>query len=282
MTVPTDHSGDRMRIRPSIWVALAVVLADVAWTTALMLSSGLAYADIGKSAGNVVRMALVPLAVGVVLLTAFLVFARWDHVWRDPVRLPTTPAMKVAMVVFVTAVVVRFAGAGWGRIPLDLLVAVLALGVLVGYVEEILFRGIFLRAMRQGGRSEARAVVWTAVAFGLFHLPNIVLGQGWLGLLQVVVATFTGAMLYAFRRQWAFILPAMIAHGLWDVSTFLTGGNTAAWLAVASLPLMLISATAGLAVLVSVWRRDQGLVAIPSDRSSVAGAGAGPVDVERG
>lgn len=278
MSASVDRHVPRFRIRPSVWVAIAVVLADMAWTTGITLTSDLAYADIGKSAANVLRMAVLPLAVGTVLLTAFLVFARWDHVWRDPRKLPTTPAMKVAMVVFVTAVVLRFAGAGWAQIPLDLLLAVLALGVLVGYVEEILFRGIFLRAMREGGRTEARAALWTAVAFGLFHLPNVFLGQGWLGLVQVVLATFTGATLYAFRRQSAFILPAMIAHGVWDVSTFLTGSNTARWLTVASLPLLVVPAAAGVAVLLSVWRRDQGQVAIPAVPSSVAGAEAGRVD----
>lgn len=278
MSASVDRHVPRFRIRPSVWVAIAVVLADMAWTTGITLTSDLAYADIGKSAANVLRMAVLPLAVGTVLLTAFLVFARWDHVWRDPRKLPTTPAMKVAMVVFVTAVVLRFAGAGWAQIPLDLLLAVLALGVLVGYVEEILFRGIFLRAMREGGRTEARAALWTAVAFGLFHLPNVFLGQGWLGLVQVVLATFTGATLYAFRRQSAFILPAMIAHGVWDVSTFLTGSNTAMWLTVASLPLLVVPAAAGVAVLLSVWRRDQGQVAIPAVPSSVAGAEAGRVD----
>lgn len=278
MSASVDRHVPRFRIRPSVWVAIAVVLADMAWTTGITLTSDLAYADIGKSAANVLRMAVLPLAVGTVLLTAFLVFARWDHVWRDPRKLPTTPAMKVAMVVFVTAVVLRFAGAGWAQIPLDLLLAVLALGVLVGYVEEILFRGIFLRAMREGGRTEARAALWTAVAFGLFHLPNVFLGQGWLGLVQVVLATFTGATLYAFRRQSAFILPAMIAHGVWDVSTFLTGSNTAMWLTVASLPLLVVPAAAGVAVLFSVWRRDQGQVAIPAVPSSVAGAEAGRVD----
>lgn len=275
MSVSTDRHGARFRIRPSVWVAIAVVLADIAWTTGITLSSGLAYADIAKSAANVVRMAVVPLAVGVVLLTAFVVFARWDHVWRDPVKLPVSRSMKVAMVAFATAVVLRFAGAGWGQIPIDLLLAVLALGVLVGYVEEILFRGIFLRAMREGGRSEAKAAVWTAVAFGLFHLPNVFLGQGWLGLLQVVLATFTGATLYAFRRQSGFILPAMVAHGLWDVSTFLTGSNTAWWLTIASLPLLVVPAAAGLAVLVSVWRRDQDLVAIPAVPPAVPAAEVG-------
>ncbi|MGB7961884.1 MAG: CPBP family intramembrane glutamic endopeptidase [Propionicimonas sp.] len=279
MTDPTARLGVRDWFRPTVWVAIVVVLADIAWTTALSLSTGLQYADIAKSAGNVIRMAVVPLGVGAILLTAFLMFARWDHVWRDPRRLPTTPAMKVAMVVFVTAIVLRFAGTGWSEIRTDLLLAVLALGVLVGYVEEILFRGIFLRAMRQGGRSEARAAVWTAVVFGLFHLPNVFLGQGWLGLLQVVVATLTGATLYAFRRQWAFILPAMIAHGVWDISTFLSGGKTAAWLTVLSLPMLLVPAAAGVAVLVSVWRRDQAVVAIPVNTPPKAAVDADPMEV---
>ncbi|HEX3224001.1 MAG TPA: CPBP family intramembrane glutamic endopeptidase [Nocardioides sp.] len=60
--------------------------------------------------------------------------------------------------------------------------AIVAAGVLVGFAEEMVFRGIFLRAMRAGARPEGQAALWTAVAFGLFHLPNVFLGTGLLGL----------------------------------------------------------------------------------------------------
>jgi hypothetical protein len=116
MSVSSDRHGSRVRIRPSVWVAIAVVLADVAWTTGITLTSGLAYADIDKSAPNVVRMAVLPLAVGTVLLTPFLVFARWDHVSRDPRRLPTTPAWRRDQgLMAIPAVPSTVAGAG----PLD-------------------------------------------------------------------------------------------------------------------------------------------------------------------
>ena len=133
--------------------------------------------------------------------------------------------MKVAMAFFVLAIVVRLLGVDWGSTGIALLLEVLATGVLVGFAEEILFRGIFLRSMRTGGRTEAYAALWTAIAFGLFHLPNVFVGIGGLQLTQVAIAAISGVILYLFRRSRGTIVVAMIAHGIWDISTFLTGSH---------------------------------------------------------
>ncbi len=116
---------------------------------------------------------------------------------------------------------VRLVGIEWALVPGRLLLAIVAAGVLVGFAEEMMFRGIFLRGMRTGGRSESRAMLWTTLAFGALHLPNVFLGTGVAGLAQVPLAALTGVTLYLFRRGFAAIVPAMVAHGLWDISAFL-------------------------------------------------------------
>jgi hypothetical protein len=77
---------------------------------------------------------VLPLAAGSLLLIAFAVYPRWDNLWRDPGRLPTTRAMYVALVFFIVCIVVRLLIVDWHAVGLDLLLTTLAVGVLVGSV----------------------------------------------------------------------------------------------------------------------------------------------------
>ena len=252
----------RSRIAPSIAAGLAAWLAYTVIANAVQASAGVPYTEWFKTAGNAWRIGVLSLAAGSAFLVVFVLVTRWDHLWRDPVRLPVTKVMKVAMVLWWVAIAVRLAGVRWGEVPMDLLAAVVASGVLVGFAEETLFRGIFLRGLREGGRAESSAAIWTAVAFGLFHLPNVFMGMGAIGLVQVFLAAVSGSLLYVFRRYYGAILPAMVAHGAWDISTFLAGGFPAPWLDVTSLAMQVVFIVLGLWVLVGLYRDDRGTVAI--------------------
>lgn len=258
-----NDSAITPRIPPSVAVGIGAWVAYWIVVYGLQASTGIAYGDWFASANNAVRTAVIPLAVGCILLAVLAHWLRWSHLWSDPVRLPTTGVMKVAMACFAIAVALRLAGTQWGRVPMDLFAAIVATGVLVGFAEETLFRVIFLRGMRAGGRSEASAALWTAACFGLFHLPNVFMGTGAIGLLQIVLAALTGSLLYVFRRHFGVIWPAMVAHGMWDISTFL-GRYAAPWLEALVLPSLLLFAALGAAVLVSVWRRDRATVLFPN------------------
>lgn len=253
----------RYRITPTPLVGAGMVVAYVLGVFGLQLSSGIPYVDWLSTPANGLRTAVFPLAVGSVLLIAFLAVARWDLIWRDPGLLPMTTAMKVGISFFAAAIVVRVVGVNWGTVEPDLLLVVIASGIMVGFAEETLFRGIFLRAMRTNGRTEAVAALWTAIAFGLFHLPNLVVGSGPSQLIQIVLAAVSGATLYAFRRYRGLILTAMIAHGAWDSSAFLADSDGRDWLGPVSLLLVAGGLVLGILVLLSVWRTDTSTVVTP-------------------
>jgi hypothetical protein len=75
----------------------------------------------------------------------------------------------------------------------------------------------------------------------LFHLPNIFMGIGLIGIFQIILAAFSGCILYVFRRKFGVLWPAMVAHGAWDSSTFLAGGFGSPWLALTSVLMQLVS-----------------------------------------
>jgi len=256
--------SSRYRIKPTPLVGVAMIVAYIVVVFGLQLSSGIPYVDWVSTPANGLRTAVIPLAVGSVLLIAFLAIARWDMIWRDPGRLPMTTVMKVAIYFFIASILVRFVGIDWGTVEAGLLLVVIASGILVGFAEETLFRGIFLRSMRTNGRTEAVAALWTAIAFGLFHLPNLLVGSGPTQLIQIVLAAIAGATLYAFRRYRGLILTAMIAHGIWDMSLFLVDSNGRDWLGAANLLLLAGGIVLGILVLVSVWRTDKTTVVTPA------------------
>jgi membrane protease YdiL (CAAX protease family) len=82
---------------------------------------------------------------------------------------------------------------------------------LVGFIEELLFRGLMYRALDDW--HGARLAIWgTALVFGLYHVG----GQGPLGGLGTLIA---GVVFGAIRWRAGGILGLIIAHGLSDVTS---------------------------------------------------------------
>ena len=257
--------GTGPRIAPSVPVALGLIVAYSVVFTLVAASSGIPYAEWFATGASAFRTAVLPLLCGAVLIVAFLLLARWDFVFRDPERLSMRPVYRVAVAVFVLGIVLHLVFVSWSRLTPGLLAAILAAGVLVGFCEETLFRGVLLRSLRNGTRSEALCVVLSSAAFGLFHLSNLINGSSLSATLtQVGLAAASGVILYLFRRTRGLLVVGMVAHGAWDISLFLPGGG-GGW--VGSLLgfalLIIVPALAVVAVIVSMLR-DRRIVVTPT------------------
>lgn len=246
------------RVQPSVAVGVTVAVVYTVILSTIQQQSGIAYDEFFDSAYNAWRGPVLSLAIGSVLLVAFVAWARWDILWRDPERLPVPRLAFVLLGAFTALVVVRASGIAYADIDTSLLVAVLCLGVLVGLSEELLFRGIFLRCMRNGHLSEGAAALWTATAFGLFHLPNVFLGTGPVGVVQVLLAGLSGIALYYFRVAGGAIVLAMVMHGLFDVTTFLSTDYGASWSTQVALPLQVVTWVLAGLVGLQLFRRARG------------------------
>jgi membrane protease YdiL (CAAX protease family) len=168
--------------------------------------------------------------------------------------------MRLAVWFFAAAIVIRLVAVRWSAVDVPLFVVTIGLGALIGYAEELLFRGIVLRSLRTRGRTEASAALWTAAGFGLFHLPNLLVGVGALQAGQIVLAAITGVSLYLLRRYRGTIVMAMVGHGIWDISTFLVATNDAVGVVLLNVLLILVGLGVGIAALVSIWRHDRDVV----------------------
>ena len=121
----------------------------------------------------------------------------------------------------------------WGGVRanyggLSQLFAVLSM-LLVGYVEELLFRGFLFRALLKKDGVKP-AIIISAVTFGIGHIVNLLAGQASLEtVLQVVFAIAWGFIFtYAFYKGGS-LWPCVIVHGLVNAaSTYAAGAFPAA------------------------------------------------------
>ena len=90
---------------------------------------------------------------------------------------------------------------------------------LVGFVEEMLFRGFLFKAMLKGG-SVKTAIIVSSITFGLGHILNLFTGQA-LGetLLQVVFAIAIGFVFTLSYYKGGSLLPCILAHSFIDVTS---------------------------------------------------------------
>ena len=97
--------------------------------------------------------------------------------------------------------------------------------LLVGYTEELMFRGIFFFGVSERTKPIVAALI-TAVIFGSFHFINLLAGQALnVTISQVLHAVVAGFMYVAIRMITDSLIPIIIFHATWDF--LLTTGKIA-------------------------------------------------------
>ena len=98
----------------------------------------------------------------------------------------------------------------------ELAVATLSM-ILVGYVEEMIFRGFLFRAMLGNGKT-VPAIIVCAVTFGMGHIVNLFAGQaGFETVMQIIFAISWGFILTMVFYKSGSLIPCIIAHAMIDV-----------------------------------------------------------------
>ena len=109
----------------------------------------------------------------------------------------------------------KYAGVG--------LVCAIVSFALVGFVEELIFRGFLFKAMLRDSRVPT-AVIVSSVTFGVGHIVNLLSGHGGTEtLLQVVFAIMMGFLFTMVYYKSGSLLPGILAHSLIDVFSVFSG-----------------------------------------------------------
>ena len=134
--------------------------------------------------------------------------------------------MWIAPVVVLTPIVLRVLGIDWGRQAFDVVAFMLVTGLLVGFVEELLTRGIGVKMLRDGGHGEWTVAALSSLVFALIHSVNLLTGQELTTVAFTIVYTFAfGVLMYLTPAAIGFLVGAMILHGLTDPTTILAVGG---------------------------------------------------------
>lgn len=106
---------------------------------------------------------------------------------------------------------------------LSLLYALLSM-ILIGWIEEIIFRGFLLKAIEKR-RGLKLAIIISSMTFGIGHILNLVAQPGFETFLQVIYAIAFGFMfVYVFLKTKS-LWPCIILHSVVDFTAMLQGDH---------------------------------------------------------
>ena len=105
------------------------------------------------------------------------------------------------------------------RVNMSLLETILYISSMlcVGFLEELIFRGLLFNAMLKNGKNSA--IIVSSVTFGVGHIINLINGSGaelLPNLLQVVYAIAVGFMFMMIYYRTKSLLPCIITHGVFN------------------------------------------------------------------
>jgi membrane protease YdiL (CAAX protease family) len=222
---PTKNAQP-VRLPPTLGRGFAVAVLYALVFLVGGLISGVDYDEITADASNVLGFVIIPVGLGI-LVTLGLT-ARWGW-WRalfhEERKLTEHRWLRLIPVLLVLNIVIVLALSPWEEWNAGLVLLILLGTLMVGFAEEIVFRGYLLVGAR-ARYTEVGAWFVSSGLFALFHGLNIITGQA-VGttITQVVFAFVFGSALYFVRRLSGLLVVGMVIHGFWDFSSFISAGR---------------------------------------------------------
>ncbi len=218
------NRGGPWRFLAYMAVYLAVYLG-AGWVAA-RFARDLATDPLLSSVGSVFVQLTAALIVGAIILIATMVYLGWtkELFGRQPIYRSWWMWLGPAIVAI--PILLRIFGIEWGKNALPIVALVLVTGLLIGFVEELLYRGIAVKMLRNGGLGEWAVAALSSLFFAISHSVNLFSGQSFTTVGPTVVYTFAfGVLMYLTLRSFGFLIAAMILHGLTDPTTILASGG---------------------------------------------------------
>jgi membrane protease YdiL (CAAX protease family) len=211
----------RLYDKSEIWFAVAWIIAYC-----VLMSAGdslSAMLGIEKS---------VTLAVGLALSCVLWFFLRKNGLF--PLYGLCRPEISARDMLYYVPLLVMMIANLWNGVRMNYGVAesvLYALSMLlVGFLEEMIFRGLLFGAMRKNGLKSAITV--SSLTFGIGHIINLINGSGAElipNLLQVIYATAAGFMFVMMYYKSKSLIVCIAAHGVFNaLSVFANEANATA------------------------------------------------------
>jgi hypothetical protein len=207
----------------AVYIAIYLPAGKVA---ANLFDRSYSEADTLSSVGAVFVQLSFALIVGSIVLIAFTTIMGWNAEIFGRQSIYRSRWMWLAPVVVIIPILMRVFGIDWGGPALSVVLMMLATGALIGFSEELLYRGIAVKMLRSGGHREFSVAWVSTLMFALSHSLNIFSGGAPRTVALTVAYTVGfGMLMYLTMRVTGFIVAAMVLHGLTDPTTFLANGG---------------------------------------------------------
>lgn len=221
---PTTTFWKRFWEKGGWWRALLLTVAYFVLFQLLSLSFTPLALNIEEpsSAAGLAVFYVLPELVGAVILAAFTLSVGWwrEVFGRQPIR--GRGWMWIAIVVVLLFNILRFATIDYGKAGFDVVLTWLLAGLLIGFTEEVLTRGLVVNLMRKAGHREVVVAVVSAALFAGLHAGNLLNGQNLLATGFQLVYTFAfGILMYLALRVTGTIIAPILLHASTDPSIFL-------------------------------------------------------------
>jgi uncharacterized protein len=210
--------------------AIAALAVYLVWQA---INSGVQIAGIGPDGIDLIDLVqhgVAPslAAAGLFLLVIVIVF-RW---WREAglAQGPQPGTLRVIWPWLVFLALFAASALNAGLPPASVTLFILVNTALVGWSEEVMFRGLWLRGLHRSFGIWV-AILGSSLIFGAIHVLNVFLTGDLRGaVIQSAAAFLSGVFLAAVRLRTGSLWTGIVLHGLWDAGTFLVaaGATTAA------------------------------------------------------
>lgn len=196
----------------------------IAYNLIIFTSWGVAGADYRDLVSErvVFKSLIAPLALGgLFAASAVSVLGWWRAALFEENRASPKWPMWFVLSPMVGFVAINAISVKWATLSPMHLAMLLAAGLMVGFNEELVTRGVLVTGVRRSGAHEAQTWFWASALFGAMHFPNILVGLPMAGaLIQAVFAFLMGGAFYVARRVSGTILLPMALHASWDFTSF--------------------------------------------------------------
>jgi CAAX protease family protein len=148
---------------------------------------------------------------------------KWGRSWGDYALAILYPVIVIGAV----AIIAAFAGAidtsktNWYKALFNLGIMTISTFLVAMITEEGFFRGWLWGSLRQKGVKQTRVLIWSSIAFALWHIPAVALDTDFQPSLSqipifLINAAIMGVVWGLLRAISGSVIVASLSHGLWN------------------------------------------------------------------
>lgn len=181
--------------------------------------------DVGiepRSALWVLVFYAVPILIGGLVLLVFTVSVGWLPAVFGPQPVRGSGWMWIGIAVVLLFNVMHLLAVDYADAGVEIVATWLLTGLLIGFAEEVLTRGLVVRLLRTAGYREIAVVSISSALFAVLHSGNLLTGQSVVATgIQLVYTFGFGVCMYLAMRVTGTILAPILLHASTDPSIFL-------------------------------------------------------------